>query len=208
MLQSSFPAACSGGGVVSVGGQAVDTEQALANLFDIVGELEDLMMRMEACHLRAIELAAAPYSISSDSGGGGNGGGGGVNSSLAPVEARAAASVTRLALERAQHGGLGYAAVDVAQWLGVRVAMYQDDFELKSAALANVTAAMTAAEPSGGEDAGSAAVPGALLALLIAWEASPHIDVACEADIVARMRLAEEVEAEASSEVPADANLG
>ena len=40
-----------------------------------------------------------------------------------------------------------------------------------------------------------ATTPGALLAMLIAWEASPHIDAAVEADIVRRMLLAEDGEA-------------
>ena len=190
-LQIALPAACStdagGDAPGAVGREAVAVENSLAALFDIVGELDALLLRMEACHHRAMELAAASSVAGAREGG----------SAVAPGEA-AAASVMRLATERARHGGLGYAAVDVAQWLGARLAMYQDDFELKGAVLAKLAAAATTAALGGGSGGRSAATehvgattPGALLAMLIAWEASPHIDAAVEADIVRRMLAAE-----------------
>ena len=192
-LQLALPAACNtdagGDAPGAVGREAVAVENSLAALFDIVGDLDALLFRMEACHHRAMELAAAPSVAGAREGG----------SAVAPGEA-AAASVMRLATERAQHGGLGYAAADVAQWLGARLAMYQDDFELKSAVLAKLAAAATAAALGGGSRSAAtehvgATTPGALLAMLIAWEASPHIDAAVEADIVRRMLLAEDGEA-------------
>jgi hypothetical protein len=192
-LQLALPAACNtdagGDAPGAVGREAVAVEHSLAALFDIVGDLDALLFRMEACHHRAMELAAAPSVAGAREGG----------SAVAPGEA-AAASVMRLATERAQHGGLGYAAADVAQWLGARLAMYQDDFELKSAVLAKLAAAATAAALGGGSRSAAtehvgATTPGALLAMLIAWEASPHIDAAVEADIVRRMLLAEDGEA-------------
>jgi hypothetical protein len=192
-LQLALPAACNtdagGDAPGAVGREAVAVEHSLAALFDIVGDLGALLFRMEACHHRAMELAAAPSVAGAREGG----------SAVAPGEA-AAASVMRLATERAQHGGLGYAAADVAQWLGARLAMYQDDFELKSAVLAKLAAAATAAALGGGSRSAAtehvgATTPGALLAMLIAWEASPHIDAAVEADIVRRMLLAEDGEA-------------
>ena len=69
----------------------------------------------------------------------------------------------------------GATFADLAQWLAVRIQMFQDDLDLKKSILEDVKLHNTA---------------GTLQALAVAWAAQPDIDEEHEAELAARIALA------------------
>ena len=86
-----------------------------------------------------------------------------------------AAEVRCAAEQRAANSGCGATSADLAQWVALRIQMYQDDLDLKRSVLADVKLDNSA---------------GTLQALAVTWAAQPDINEEHEAELAARMALA------------------